>query len=425
MAGGRFSANDEPPKTLSFFSQAGLFVSLFVFPSSPPFLPPSHSLSFPLLPSPSLSLPTSLSIKLASRRFLAGSLGFSAGVMLYVSFVEIFVKSQIAFAEALPDDPGAAYAYATLSFFLGGASMVFSDMLVAKLEGAPHSHGPKESITSSSDSSDAAAAATAVACACCAADNDEVDGWVSAAEVEIRNEGGEEASCFVGGGNKKDDDASLEEGAKDFGLKARKNLKEKKIEGSGTSSSIEAPKAKTIAKDDTDTITISPDGNRNSSTPNSTHDKKLVRMGLSTALSIAIHNFPEGLATYVAAIDDPKVGATLALAIAVHNVPEGLCVSIPIYYATGDRKKAFWYGIASGLTEPIGALFGYWILADAMSQITYGIMFGAVAGMMTRISLKELIPTAHRYDPEDTIVTNSCAAGMLVMAGSLVMFQFI
>jgi ZIP family zinc transporter len=137
-------------------------------------------------------------------------------------------------------------------------------------------------------------------------------------------------------------------------------------------------------------------------------------MGINTALSIALHNFPEGLATYVATIADPAVGATLAIAIAIHNVPEGLCVSVPIYYATGSRCKAFWLGIASGLTEPLGALLGYLVLADAMSELTYGILFGMVAGMMVRISLKELLPTAHRYDPDDAVVTHSTFAGMVV-----------
>jgi len=154
-------------------------------------------------------------------------------------------------------------------------------------------------------------------------------------------------------------------------------------------------------------------------------DAKLVRMGLATALSIAIHNFPEGLATYVAAINDPAVGATLAIAIAIHNIPEGLCVSIPIYYATGDRKKAFLWGILSGCTEPIGAIMGYIILAQTMSNIVYGLMFGLVAGMMVRISLKELLPTAYRYDPEDTVITKSVCGGMLLMASSLVLFQVV
>ena len=151
--------------------------------------------------------------------------------------------------------------------------------------------------------------------------------------------------------------------------------------------------------------------------------KKLAKMGLSTAVAIAIHNFPEGLATFVAALDDPSVGAVLAIAIGIHNIPEGLCVALPIYYATGNRWKAFLWGSLSGISEPVAALLGWAILAKAITQDVYGVLFGLVSGMMVIISLKELIPTAHRYDPEDTVVTYSLIAGMVIMALSLVLFK--
>lgn len=151
--------------------------------------------------------------------------------------------------------------------------------------------------------------------------------------------------------------------------------------------------------------------------------KKLVKMGLSTALAIALHNFPEGLATFVAALDDPSVGAVLAIAIGIHNIPEGLCVALPIYYATGNRWKAFAWGCLSGLSEPVAALLGWAVLANAMSDNVYAILFGLVSGMMVIISLKELIPTAHRYDPEDTVVTYSLIGGMVIIALSLVLFK--
>ena len=152
------------------------------------------------------------------------------------------------------------------------------------------------------------------------------------------------------------------------------------------------------------------------------NQKKLVRMGLNTALAIGIHNFPEGLATFVAALDDPSVGISLAVAIAIHNIPEGLCVAIPIYYATGSKKKAFWWAMLSGATEPIGALIGWGILQGSVGETAYGVLFGFVAGMMVMICLHELIPTAHRYDPEDRVVTNSAVCGMAVMAISLCLF---
>jgi ZIP family zinc transporter len=86
--------------------------------------------------------------------------------------------------------------------------------------------------------------------------------------------------------------------------------------------------------------------------------RKLARMGVMTALAIGIHNFPEGLATFTAALNDPGVGLAIAMAIAIHNIPEGIAVSVPVYYATGSRKKAFWLSFSSGLAEPVGALFG-------------------------------------------------------------------
>jgi len=150
--------------------------------------------------------------------------------------------------------------------------------------------------------------------------------------------------------------------------------------------------------------------------------KKLVRMGTNTALAIALHNFPEGLATFVGALHDTRVGVVLAVAIGIHNVPEGLCVALPIYYASGHRRKAFMWGVLSGISEPFAALLGWAVLANSFDPIIYGVMFGFVSGMMVIISLKELIPTAHRYDPDDTVVTNSLIVGMFVMALSLVLF---
>lgn len=153
-------------------------------------------------------------------------------------------------------------------------------------------------------------------------------------------------------------------------------------------------------------------------------DEKLVRMGVMTAVAIGIHNFPEGLATFVAALSDPSVGLALAVAIAIHNIPEGLCVAIPVYYATGNRWKAFGWALLSGISEPIGAGLGWLILKDIMSELVYGILFGVVAGMMVNITLHELIPTAVRYDPADKVTTNSIIVGMAIMALSLILFLY-
>jgi ZIP family zinc transporter len=151
-------------------------------------------------------------------------------------------------------------------------------------------------------------------------------------------------------------------------------------------------------------------------------DPKLVRMGLNTAIAIGLHNFPEGLATFVAALNDPRVGAILAFAIAIHNIPEGLCVALPVYYATGNRMKAFMWALLSGASEFVAALLGWAILANSFSDDLYAVLFGLVAGMMVTISVRELLPTAHVYDPEDTVVTYSYIGGMALIAVSLIMF---
>ncbi len=150
-------------------------------------------------------------------------------------------------------------------------------------------------------------------------------------------------------------------------------------------------------------------------------DQQLMRMGLFTALAIAIHNFPEGLATFTAALTEPKLGIAIAVAIAIHNIPEGIAVSVPIYFATGDKKKAFWLSFLSGLAEPVGALIGYLILLPFMNELVFGILFAGVAGIMVFISLDELLPAAQKYG-EHHLSIYGLIAGMIVMAVSLVLF---
>ena len=144
-------------------------------------------------------------------------------------------------------------------------------------------------------------------------------------------------------------------------------------------------------------------------------------MGKFTALAIAIHNFPEGLATFTAALDNPGLGVAIAVAIAIHNIPEGIAVSVPIYYATGDRRKAFTHSFLSGLAEPLGALIGYLILMPFLSPLMFGILFAAVAGIMVFISLDELLPAAREYG-EHHLSIYGLIAGMALMAASLLLF---
>jgi ZIP family zinc transporter len=236
--------------------------------------------------------------KKTNKKFLSSALGFSAGVMIYVSMIEIFVKARDSLSAVLGDSKG--YLVTTLSFFGGIALIALIDKFVPTFEN-PH---------------------------------------------EVR------------------DVSEMEE------------QKEKNA---------------------------------------------LLRMGMFSALAIAIHNFPEGLATFMGALEDPTLGVSIAVAIAIHNIPEGIAVSVPIYYATGDKKKAFMYSFLSGLSEPIGAMLGYFILMRFMTETTFGIIFAGVAGIMVYISLDELLPTAEKYG-EHHIAIWGLIAGMVVMASSLVLF---
>lgn len=148
---------------------------------------------------------------------------------------------------------------------------------------------------------------------------------------------------------------------------------------------------------------------------------KLKRMGIFAALAIAIHNFPEGLATFTAALTDPALGMAIAVAIAIHNIPEGIAVSIPLYYATGDRKKAFLYSFLSGVSEPIGALVGYLILLPFFTPVVFGVLFAGVGGIMVFISLDQLLPAAREYGEHHHSIFGM-VTGMVVMALSLLMF---
>ncbi len=147
---------------------------------------------------------------------------------------------------------------------------------------------------------------------------------------------------------------------------------------------------------------------------------KLLRMGIFTALAVGIHNFPEGLATFMSALADPTLGISIAIAIAIHNIPEGLAVSVPIYHATGNKLKAFKYSFLSGLSEPIGALVGYLILRPFLSDTIIGIVFSAVAGIMVYISLDELLPASKEYGKHDLSMWGF-VGGMIIMAVSLLL----
>ena len=331
-------------------------------------------------------------IVLASRAVLGAALGLSAGVMIYVSFVEIFSKSIQAFEENYAFNT--AYLYATLCFFGGILVMKGINFIVHKLD---HSHihhteldmdmvsqmktGEKSESRNDLLSSDDE----------CEKTDDEADNNNSKFDIETqaRNRSSSSSSKGI-------DDENFQIGGLGDGVELSPfDRQEMEI---NREIMLEEKKAQT--------------------------DEKLEKMGLMTAVAIALHNFPEGLATFVAALDNPSVGLALAIAIAIHNIPEGLCVSIPVYFSSGNRSKAFWWGFISGLSEIVGAGLGWIILKDQFNENVYGILFGLVAGMMVAICIYELLPTAHRYDPQDHYVSNFAVLGMMIMAISLIAFMY-
>eukprot|EP00560_Eucampia_antarctica_P008092 CAMPEP_0197824966 /NCGR_PEP_ID=MMETSP1437-20131217/2131_1 /TAXON_ID=49252 ORGANISM="Eucampia antarctica, Strain CCMP1452" /NCGR_SAMPLE_ID=MMETSP1437 /ASSEMBLY_ACC=CAM_ASM_001096 /LENGTH=399 /DNA_ID=CAMNT_0043424787 /DNA_START=168 /DNA_END=1367 /DNA_ORIENTATION=- len=364
-------------------------------------------------------------VKLASRKVLAGALGLSAGVMMYVSFVEIFVKSLDAF-EKSGLEPKVANTYATLCFFGGMVFMICLHHIVhyfagdhdsghAHIELSGHNHEVSNDIRIEECKHENKEDSTVKPQYCVGCSDDpkqDLEDWQHMAAEEERRNKDEELNTGAG---------TLMSASVESGNADHITDNDRKIPGSSDSSVGKAASAKgdmsSVADSETaDKVLVD-------TTAMEAERKQLARMGLHTALAIGLHNFPEGLATFVATLDDPKVGGVLAVAIGIHNIPEGLCVALPIYYATGDRKKAFLWALLSGLSEPLAALLGWLVLANSFSSTTYAIMFGVVAGMMVYISNKELLPTAHRYDPEDSVVTYSWMFGMGVMALSLVLFQ--
>ena len=148
---------------------------------------------------------------------------------------------------------------------------------------------------------------------------------------------------------------------------------------------------------------------------------KMMRVGYLTVLVLIIHNFPEGAVTFLAGLKEITIAKQIAIAVALHNIPEGISVSVPIYYATGSRKKAVWLSFLSGLAEPLGAIVAYLILYPFLSDTLFGIIFGVIAGIMVYISLDELLPAAKEYGKYHEAIFG-LIAGMAVMAFSILIF---
>lgn len=150
-------------------------------------------------------------------------------------------------------------------------------------------------------------------------------------------------------------------------------------------------------------------------------NKRLKHTGIITALTIGIHNFPEGIATFMSALNSLEIAIPIAAAIAIHNIPEGIAVAVPIYHATGSRKKAFWLSFSSGLAEPVGALVAFLFLLPFWNPVLDAIILSVVAGIMIFISLDELLPSAEKYGKHHLSIIG-LVAGMAIMAVSLYLF---
>lgn len=355
---------------------------------------------------------------IANKKFLAGSLGVSTGVMLYVSFIEIFFKSQGAFEDA-DYAPGTAHLLATVCFFSGILLGNLLDIFVHWLEGQDAGGAEGEKSEGGATGHD-------------------MDGMFEGieaikSEIEFETAQKSKKGQTVPGDLGEDPEAPAPtamairepEGSCIPCTLDPTPTPSVQIENGGPGlSSSPMPHSNLTSSTvplKTEKLEIRP--SQNFEENEAAKARSLVKMGRLTALAIAIHNFPEGLATFVGTVDDPTVGLSLAIAIGIHNIPEGLCVSIPIYYATKDRWLAFKWAFLSGVSEPIGAGLGWAVLANAMDVRTYGVIFGLVAGLMVNICIHELLPTAFKYDPTDKVTSKSVIGGMLVMALSLVLFQ--
>lgn len=151
-------------------------------------------------------------------------------------------------------------------------------------------------------------------------------------------------------------------------------------------------------------------------------DEHLSKLGLMSAVAIAIHNLPEGLALFTAGLKDITMAIPIAAAIVLHNIPLSIAISVPIYHSTGSKKKAFTYSLLVGLCQPLGAIIGYALLSRFFNDLVFGVLFSVVAGVMIFVSLDELLPSAQKYE-DHHISVYGAIAGMIVMALSLNFFS--
>jgi len=311
-------------------------------------------------------------VKYANPLTLAGAIGLSGGVMVFVSFVDIWDKAFGAFGDAGHDERNSFF-YTTGTFFAGVFLVMLFGFVEHCLVGSQHHQ---------------------------------------LQELQF------DASGNIQGG----EDHGINDGNEEGEKKLPEGWEQAKDHSTGKVYYYNATLKRT-SWDRPEAEADNAGGEPKFNYENDEEKAHLMRMSLKTAVAIALHNFPEGLATFMAYLSDPAVGIVLACAIAIHNVPEGVCVALPVFYATGNRCKAFGWAILSGISEPIAAVFGWAVLHNTWNDNIYGVLFGIVGGMMIMITVKELLPTAWRYDPDDRVVTYCFVLGMAIMALSLVLLN--
>ena len=147
---------------------------------------------------------------------------------------------------------------------------------------------------------------------------------------------------------------------------------------------------------------------------------RIKRAGILTAIAIAVHNFPEGLGTFLVSSQNITLGISVAIAIGLHNIPEGIAVALPIYHATGKKRYAIWYSFWTGMTEPIGALIGLGLISFFLPHMFVGLCLAAVVGIMIYISFDTLLPLSHEYGDWHYAITG-VMSGIIVIWASLLL----
>lgn len=127
---------------------------------------------------------------------------------------------------------------------------------------------------------------------------------------------------------------------------------------------------------------------------------RLLLIGIQTILAITLHKLPEGFITYVTSETNPQLGLLIFFSLLIHNYTEGFLMCLPLYYSFGKSrwrklKAVSVSALLGGLSQPLGALFGYIFMSTygddsldlAKLNYVFGISMAVTAGFLTVIAL--------------------------------------